>query len=638
MHKFNFVLVFLFIFHLGNTQTYQADKISPKAQKQYDKALELISDENYKDAIPFLKEAIRLDPKFVDAYLSLAGVYGELKQYALSVENYEKAKVQDSFYFRYYLLPYSINLAGLGKFNEALRAVTDFLKIEKLGERSIKSAQYRKRCYEFAVQYANQFPEINNILFQPKNLGANINTSNSEYYPSFTINDSNFVFTRRERGIEVFYESFVNATNQWSKAQKINAAINNAAYKGALHISVDGEWLVFAADVPGGFGNYDIYISYLTPTGWSQPENLGPNINTDFWESSPCLSPDKNALYFSSTAPIGYGGSDIYVSYRLPNGKWSEAQNLGPTINTAGDEFSPFMHADNQTLYFMSSGLLGYGGTDLFLTRKGPDGQFSVPENLGYPINTIENEGSLFIAADGTKAFYASDRPEGFGELDLYSFDLTREAIKPIKTLYVKGTVYDAKSKKGLPSSIELIDHTTQKNIALVRTDETGKFLMPLPIGKNYSFIVNRKGYLFYTDIFELVNAKADSTYLKDIPLQPIEVGIAKVAEQVTFEINSAELKAISKIELDKIAQLLQENTSLQLEIGGHTDNTGNETTNQKLSELRAKAVVDYLISKGIAQERLSWKGYGSTQPIADNTSEIGRAKNRRTEFKIIRY
>jgi outer membrane protein OmpA-like peptidoglycan-associated protein len=333
--------------------------------------------------------------------------------------------------------------------------------------------------------------------------------------------------------------------------------------------------------------------------------------------------------------PGGYGGSDLYVSHLQPNGKWSTPENMGREINTSGDEQCPFIHADNQTLYFTSNGLLGYGEADIFYIRKGPAGVWSKPMNLGYPINTIAQEGTLFIGADGKTAYYSSDRPDGKGGLDIYSFEL-REDVRPYKTLWVKGQVFDNKTKKGLPSAVELIDLATKMPLSKVQTDEQGNYLVTLPLGKDYAFNVNRKGYLFYSDNFLLSQRVSDSTYEKNIPLQPIEVNASVVLNNIFFDVNKFELKPESQVELDKLIQLLNDNPTLKIEISGHTDNQGKPADNLALSNNRAKAVVTYLAGKGIATARLTSKGYGETKPVADNKTEDGRAKNRRTEMKVI--
>ncbi len=630
-----FLVLALLFSSVLNAQSYNADNINKKAVKAYDDAMLQLNDGLIKDAIPLLGKALEYDPGYVDAWLSLAGVYGQLKQYEKCINYYEKARGLDTGYFKYYNLPYSINLAAAGRFDDALNAINNFLLIPGLSDKSIKSAQYRKQCYEFAIGYAATHPTAD-YVFAPMNLGDSINSVNAEYYPSFTIDDSIFVFTRRGEGIrEDFMMSRLNK-NGYSQAELIGGTLNEEPSKGAMNISQDGEWLIFAGNFPGkGDGDFDLYISYNTPTGWSEPMNMGYNINTEFWESSPSLSPDKNALYFSSNRPGGYGGRDLYVSYRQPNGKWSPAQNMGPLINTKGDELAPFIHADNQTLYYTSNGLIGYGGTDIYVTRKTPTGEWAPPENLGYPINTIENEGSLFVASDGITAYYASDRADTRGELDLYKFQL-RNDIRPVKTLYVQGIITDAVNKKGIPCSVELTDDSTRQLITKVQTDETGFYFITLPVGKNYTFTVNRKGYLFYSDLFELKSKQADSTYTKDISLQPVTINASVTLKNIQFELNSYQLQPVSIIELDKLLQLMNDNPTIKILISGHTDNIGNDADNLKLSASRAKAVTDYLISKGIDAKRLSWKGFGELKPVADNATEEGRAKNRRTEFTVV--
>jgi outer membrane protein OmpA-like peptidoglycan-associated protein len=255
--------------------------------------------------------------------------------------------------------------------------------------------------------------------------------------------------------------------------------------------------------------------------------------------------------------------------------------------------------------------------------------------NLGYPINTIENEGSLFVASDGVTAYYASDRADSRGGLDIYKFEL-RKDIRPARTLYVQGFVFDAKTKKGLPSSVELIDNSTNTVRTKVQTDETGFYFITLPVGSDYTFTVNRQGYLFYSKLYPLSKEKPDSTYRNNIPLQPIELNATVRLKNIQFETNSSKLLPISLVELDKLVQLMQENLQIKIQVSGYTDNVGTPADNLKLSNNRAKAVADYLVSKGIDAKRLSWKGYGETKAVADNKTEEGRALNRRTEFTIV--
>lgn len=615
---------------------YDPSKIDKKAIEAFNKAYEKAQEEKYNDAIELLKEAIERDKNYVDAYLSLAGIYGQIKNAEQSVSYYEKGFQLDSNFSSSYRLPYSINLAKLGQFSKALNTINALLARKDLHENTKKASEYRKKTYQFAVDFEKKNPN-KNYVFTPQNLGEGVNTDESEYFPSLPIEGGQMVFTRRLKNInEDFFITDKEAPNRWTAARKLRGSINTDQNEGAQNISQDGLWLVFTAcNRKEGFGSCDLYISYLSKEGWSEAINLGSKINTDQWESQPCLSPDKRDLYFTSRRFGGYGGSDLYVSHLQTNGNWSEPENLGAEINTTGDESSPFIHADNQTLYFTSNGHPGYGEQDIYLIRKSANGKWNKPENLGYPINTINHEGTLFIASDAKTAYYSSDRSDSRGGLDIYSFEL-REDVRPRRTLWVKGNVFDKKTMKSLPSAVELIDLASKQTITKVQTDEAGNYLITLPVGKDYVFNVNRRGYLFYSDSYSLKDKAPDSVYQKDIPLQPIEANATAVLKNIFFDFNKYELKPESQIELDRLVQLLKDNPSVKIQIEGHTDNIGKAPDNLKLSSNRAKAVVNYLGSKGIAAARLIAKGFGASRSIADNKTEEGRAMNRRTELKVV--
>lgn len=618
-----------------NAQQYNPDKINAKAAKLYQQAMQQAENDNFPEGIRLLKDAVKIDPSFADAWLSIAGMYGELKDYDNAILHYERAKSIDSNYFRDYNLPFSINLAGKGRFEDALKAVNSFMMVNDLNESSQRASSYRRRCYLFALEQAKN-PDIANYNFTPINLGDSVNSAVSEYYPTLTIDNSQLIFTRRVNNYnEDFYETRIEG-GKWNRSSGLTGMINSNLNEGAQSISQDGQWLVFTGcNFPDGLGSCDLYISYLTPQGWSEPLNLGSKVNSEFWDSAPSLSPDKRDLYFASRRQGGFGGNDVWVTHLGTDGKWSEPENLGPEINTSGDESCPFIHADNQSLYFTSNGLQGYGGDDLFMARKGPKGSFSLPRNLGYPINTIENEGSLVITADGSTAYYASDRADSKGGLDLYTFTM-RNDVRPVKTLWIKGRVMDEKTKDGLPSAVELTDILTRQMISKVQTDETGNYLITLPIGRDYAFNVNRKGYLFYSENFSLSQKSPDSTYNIDILLKPITANATIVLKNIFFETNSAALGSNSEVELERIVQLLKENPSLSIQLNGHTDNVGKAADNLKLSNDRAHSVVNFLVKNGVDAKRLTHKGFGATVPVADNNSEEGRALNRRTELKVI--
>lgn len=632
--KIFFALILLLATSAGAFSQYEPSRVNRKATDAYTKALQTASEGRYPEALAMLGNAVRLQENYLDAYLSIGGIYAEMKNYAQAVKNYEIAKAIDSNYFKDYSLPYAINLAGLGRFDEALKAVEAFLSIPGLRTSSRQAGEYRKACFQFALDYAKTHL-ASGYKFEPKNLGDSVNSAVSEYFPALTIDGSQLLYTRRVNNTNEDFYSALRDKERWHKSSGLAGSINTGSNEGAQNISQDGQWLIFTGcNFPDGFGSCDLYISYLTRDGWSKAQNLGEVINTESWESAPSLSPDKRDLYFASNREGGFGKSDIYVSHLQADGRWSAPENAGPSINTAGNESCPFIHADNQTLYFTSDGHRGYGGDDLFFSRK-VAGSWSMAENLGYPINTIENEGSLIVAADGKTAYYASDRSDSRGGLDLYSFQL-REEARPAKTLWVKGRVSDAVTRKGLPSAVELTDLSSGTILSKVQTDETGNYLITLPEGKDYAFNVNRKGYLFFSENFPLSRNSADSTYAIDISLQPLKTNASVVLKNIFFDINKYSLKEESFPELKNIVRLLKENPGLKISINGHTDNTGKAADNIKLSNDRAKAVVNYLVKQGINPSGLTAKGFGSTEPLADNSTESGRAKNRRTEMKVL--
>ncbi len=632
--------LFLFIASLlifrSSFSQYDPAKMNKKAVQFYNQALERLDEGNFANAAGLLQQAIEADKNYVDAYIVLAGIYGKIKNYKSGIANFEKAFSLDSAYTLDYKLACSIQLAGQGEFEKALGAVNELLtKKPPKNSTSLESAQRRKRSYEFAVAYSKNNP-VQQYVFAPQNAGKNINTAESEYFPSVSIDSKELIFTRRIKGVN---EDFYTATakeGEWETAVPLQGNINTPMNEAAQNISQDGQWLVFTAhNRDDSYGDYDLYISYLTPQGWGEPTNLGGKVNSDQWDSQPCLSPDKKELYFSSRRFGGLGGKDIYVCQLQANGRWSEPKNMGPNINTAADDQCPFIHADNQTLYFVSNGWQGYGDDDLFYVRKQPDGSWGKPTNLGYPINTIDREATLFIAADGKTAYYASDRTDSKGGLDIYSFEL-REDLRPNKTLWVQGQVTDKKTTTGLPVSVELIDLASKQTISKIQTDEKGNYFITLPVGKDYAFNVNRKGYLFYSDNFLMTNRTPDSVYKKDISLQPIETNASVVLKNIYFDVGKFELKPESQVELEKLIQLLTDNPSLKIEISGHTDNVGKPADNLLLSNNRAKSVITYLVSKAIPAQRLIARGYGETKPMSDNKTEEGRALNRRTEMKVV--
>lgn len=636
-NSFVISLVLLSVANSAFAQEYRPEKISRKAVQLYEKAYEKAAAGQSKEAISLLQEATDADENYADAWLALAKLQSEQKNYSYSVICFRRAMAIDINYAKPHLLSYAVSLAGTGDFVKALEMTNRFIEQVKPTGAQLEQALQRKKSFEFAVNFEKtQQQNKDKTVFAPKNLGPSVNSKLAEYLPSQTIDGTQLFYTRR---VELYNEDFFGSKRvkggNWETATPLKGSLNTPQSEGAMMISQDGEWLVFTGCYrPDSYGGCDLYISYRTPNGWSAAKNLGSKINSDQWESQPCLSPDKRELYFASRRAGGLGGSDIYVSRLLDNGQWSDPENLGPGVNTSADEQCPFIHADNQTLYFTSSFWPGYGDDDLFYVRKEPNGSWSTPVNLGYPINTIDREGTLFITADGKTAYYSSERKDSYGGLDIYSFELKQE-IRPYETRWVKGRVTDKKTGKGIAATLELTDLSTRQIISKVKTDSLGNYLLTLPTGRDYAFTVNQRGYLFNSDQYFLKNGITDSTAEKNIVLQPIEQNASIILKNIFFETNRYELSPASLIELDKLVTLLTENPTLKIEISGHTDNVGKAESNLLLSDNRAKAVVNYLVSKKIEAKRLTAKGYGLTKPVADNNTEDGRAQNRRTEMKI---
>jgi outer membrane protein OmpA-like peptidoglycan-associated protein len=383
-----------------------------------------------------------------------------------------------------------------------------------------------------------------------------------------------------------------------------------------------------------------LFYSEKIGENWTKPDNLGAPVNSKNWESQPCFSSDGKTLYFirgmiNDKSKRSAQDQDIYKTEITPKG-WSVPVKLGPNVNTAGREESVQIHPDGQTLYFSSNGHAGMGDLDIYVSRMQADGEWGKAINLGYPINTYGEENSILVSAKGNIALFASDRPGGFGSLDLYSFDLPKN-MQPINTTYMKGHVYDSLTRKPLAGSFKLIDLSTQSVYkSAVANSGNGEFIVALPKNKDFALLCEHEGYFFFSKNYSLDKLTATTDgYHVNVPMLPFGDGYTFVLENVFFDVNKYDLKPESVAELEKLKEILTKNPTLKIELGGHTDSDGDDKSNQVLSENRAKAVVTWLIQNGIDKTRLSYKGYGETKPIVANDTAENKAKNRRTEVKI---
>jgi outer membrane protein OmpA-like peptidoglycan-associated protein len=636
------LLAFLLFNSVIVAQQFEVSTKSKKAKKHFDKAMESYSLKDTEETEYNLLKAIEEDPTFIEAWIMLAENYIDMRKLDKAIEAYKKSiDLNPDFYPRNYFNLARIELS-IGQYYNSKIHFEKFLSYKNSDPAVVnKIANDLKTC-DFGINAVK-----NPVPFNPLNLGANINSDNDEYSPALTVDEQTLVITvMRARDIETvgsnskeedFYLSH-KKNGAWAKSVKIEPPLNSHYNEGAQTITPDGKFMVFTAcNRPNGYGSCDLYYAIKVGDVWGAPVNLGPKVNSTTWDSQPSIAPDGKTIYFSSARSGGKGGMDIWKTMISESGEWSVPINLGDSINTSKNESSPFMHSDNQTLYFTSNGWTGMGGIDIYYSKKNDDGKFSKPVNLGYPINTFNDEGFLIVNAKGNMAYYSSDRQGGFGGLDIYSFELS-EKVRPVAVTYLKGVVYDKNTGKKLKAKFELTDLATEKVVFESYSDQiTGEFMVSLPTEKNYALNVSKDGYLFYSENFTLTGVY-DKTkpYEKDIPLQPLAVGEVVVLKNIFFDFDKTDLKPESEVELQKLIEMLRKNVKMKIEISGHTDNKGTADYNQKLSENRSKAVYIYLIEKGIDKTRLSYKGYGLSKPIDTNDTEEGRANNRRTEFKVI--
>lgn len=624
------------------TASKKAARYQDEARKAYELRKDDVAEKN------FLK-ALEEDPDFVEAAMGLANLYQGQAKHAEAVTYFKRGIAINPKFYSYAFYYVSISQLASGQYEDAKNNLETFLKFERINPNTRETAQRFLQNATFGA-VAVKSPKPYNLV----NVGEGINTSMNEYFPAVTVDGKQFLFTRgvtdpQRPGYE--NEDFFMSTRQgdvWQMAQPIRE-VNSIGNEGAPTLSADGNILFFAscanefgdygAEGRKGYGSCDIFYAQKINGRWTPPRNAGPAINTNHWETQPSFSSDGKTLYFIRGI-VGRGGikeQDIYTSTIGEDGRFTQAVKISTLINTPMKEESVFIHPDNQSLYFSSDGHPGMGGLDIFMSRRQPNGEWGPAVNLGYPINTFSDENSLLVYPNGKLAFFSSDRKGGYGGLDVYQFELP-EDVRPEKITYVKGKIYDARTKGPLEASFELVDLETQKLVTQSYSQKNGEFFVTLTANKNYLVNVSRDGYLFYSDNFSLKDKETDFSkpFLLDIPLEPIDTGSVVELKNVFFDVNKWDLKPESRAELDKLVAFLTKNAGIKIEIGGHTDNTGDKKANLTLSANRAKSVYDYLVTQGkISAVRLSSRGYGDTRPKVPNTTAENKAMNRRTEFKV---
>lgn len=663
-------LVFLFLVFpiIGQVTDLCVPIKNKKVLKIYDEAEQIIH-YDYKNAYLKLQEALKIEPQFINAY------------YLLGEVNYEKALKALTDIHEIRMLERYYNRAEKN-FLEVINYCPSYMDYKShffLGEFYFDSKQYKKaeshlKSYinlsknnsslkdkaKSMFESVSAYLELteNPVFFNPKVLHG-VSTKDDEFLP-FISPDGNLAFyTRRYKEktrvsyASQFFEEFTfselisfndSIGDMYTHGFKMPFPFNDGRNQGAVSLTIDNNQLYiticeFTQVNNRPYKNCDIYVSNRINGNWTDLINLGESINNNnSWEGQPSISSDGKVLYFASAREDAIGGIDIYRSFLLEDGSWSPAENLGPQINTVKDDKSPFLHSDNHTLYFSSNGRLGMGGFDIYISRLDGNNEWSEPLNIGYPINTMEDDLGFIVSTSGERAYFSSNKLEGAGGWDIYSFNLY-EAARPKQVLFVKGHLVDEKGELLVDADVELKSIQTSKITEGLVDRMTGKYAVAVSVLQNEEFImtIKKKDYAFTSEYINPSDEEFEDPTTIDFEVKKIEEGVNVKLNNIYFAFNSDTIDEKSKIVLSNFGEYLAENQSLKIRIDGHTDDIDTQDFNMDLSIRRAKAVHDYLINYGIFEHRLSYKGYGETVPVADNSSEEGRALNRRTEFVILK-
>ncbi|MBU1371016.1 MAG: OmpA family protein [Bacteroidetes bacterium] len=609
---------------------------SKKALKAYEKAEQQYVQYNFPESIALLKQALDKDPLLIDAWLLMGDAAAALDSNSLALEAYENAYALSPFY--YPPTAYMLGKAYLEsrRFDQAVEVLATLLQHSDLPAELLKEAEQVRQTAVFRkAAYAQPVP------FDPLPLEPSINSAADEYVNALRLDGRMLVFTRRsvqEQKSPPMLERLMLAeadSSSWSLAEVFSPDWPVTEQIGAVTFSADGLQIYFAAcGWPDSKGSCDLYLSQYSDGAWQRPVNLGNAINSGYWESQPSISADGRQLFFASNRSGGAGGSDLWKSSLNGDGSWSKPVNLGEQVNSEGNEMAPFLHPDGKTLYFSSDGLIGLGGADLFVSRLDTAGQWQQAVNMGYPVNTTSDEINLVVAASGKTALLSalSDSTQTY---DILSFSLPAQH-RPQPVTYLQIVARDLETKAPLQARLVLSDPRTARELITDSTDISGASFVVIPAKDSYALQLSSEGYLFY-DSFIRPEAGTELEPAEiEIFLERIKSGKTVVLDNILFQVNQAVLLAEAYAGLHNLEQFLSQNPGLKVRIEGHTDNSGGDSFNQKLSQDRAQAVAGFLTDRGIDPKRIEVAGFGSNRPIASNETDKGRAKNRRVELRII--
>lgn len=615
-----------------------------KARKLYEKAIDVARSDKT-EARSILKEALDLDSEFGRANFMMADLLIKQKRVA-DAEPYLRTvarvcpDLDPMVFFR---------LGSIAFENKSWKESQGFLKtfVDSRSKKEAEKSEARtmiQACDFYLQGYANPVP------FNPFPLAA-ISTVADEYLPVITPDNEMAYFTRStfleekftggintERKRQERFSFAPNAgSNSFQAGTPMPAPFNMNNNEGGASLSADNRYMFFTICKNDGGDqlNCDLFYTVFQNGTWSEIKNAGPNINgKDTWESQPSLSSDGRTLYFASNRVGGLGGIDIWKSTKDAKGNWGPPENLGPRINTDGNEKSPFFHSDGQTLYFSSTGHLGFGGYDIYLSKLSKDTGWVKPKNIGYPINSERDDLGFFVSTDGKYGYFASDKLKGNGGWDVYSFELYKEA-RPERVLFVSGALRDENNQIVSDATVE-IKNTRTREVTTVEVDSlTGKYVAVVAFNEDHILTVKQPGKAFTSQYFSAADSSLGKPMKMDLKVEEIKVGKPYKLNNIYFKTSSSLLNPETIIIIEELTKFLQENKTVSIAIHGHTDNAGNAAENLKLSADRAKMVFDLLVLNGIDASRLSYKGFGATKPIASNLTDKGKALNRRTEFMV---
>ncbi len=642
---------FVIVLCLGFYSNLEAQKkknvvVGDQAAISYEQGKNLYEKGNYSEAIPFFEEVVISDGKNEDALYYLGLCYRYTSKPEKAIYQFKQLETINPNYWGWFYYEAAIAYTELKQYDHAVDMYTKFL--DKFPRDASRTRLRHQAQYNMnSAKKQHELSAAKPMTKAPLRLAGNINSIYPDYMPALDPTGTKLYFTSRRLGGIKAEESaakegdedvyFIEKiSGQWSDPQLLPEPINSANHEGAACFSADGQLMVYTAcGRDGGIGECDLFISTLEGSQWSTPVNIGNVVNNEKWDSQPTISFDGNRIIFTSARTGGYGSEDLYMIERNIFGEWGPPMNLGGMVNTPFSDASPFLSQDGKTLYFASNGHPGYGGYDLFKSVL-ENGKWSPPINLGKPLNTAGDDEYFTIGGSGEIGYFASNR-EG-DQLDLFEMEIP-EDMRPQPTVVVEGVVTNSKTKALVGGYVMVEDLNTAELIAVSKSNSaTGKYLVVLPAGKTYSVSANKEGFFFHSERFDVPVTSKFQTIKKDIELKPIEKGAKVILNNIFFETGKATLSPQSRVELEKAIELMKTNPSMKIEVGGHTDNVGDDAFNMKLSHDRAKSVREYLVNGGVAPDRLQAKGYGELNPIATNDTDDGRKSNRRTEFVILEF